>query len=459
MPRILLCCAGLALFALPCRAQQPTAAPETLVRFNVWPAPVPRPALKYRLLPDIREMRPGNPIQGYLKCSLEQYRFFFDKEALEGREKLLAVPLSELSGQESPEHGQSALAQVDQAARLDHPDWQILLKLKADGIATLLPDVQQMRSIARALAVRFRAEVAGGRFDDAIRTATTMFAMSRHMAGHPTLIGDLVGIAIANVALEPLEEMVQQRGCPNLYWALTFIPSPFVPFDKGRDGECAVVWTLFRGLESDAPMSALEIKKFIKPFDWLFNNGNTAEPNFRAYLDVRAKDEGKLNAARRRLVESGLPEERIRQFPADQVILLDEKQAFERRYDDIVKIIGFPAWQFESLAAEIKAPKEKGLFDEALIDPRPARRAQARLDRRIALLRVVQALRLYAAEHKGTLPAKLTEISVPLPLDPFTGKPFCYELTGDTAHLRGDPPRAEEKNPIFRVHYEISLLK
>ena len=88
------------------------------------------------------------------------------------------MPFEELAVPEPPGFGTFALAQVDAAARLDNPDWQILLKLRADGFETLLPDVQAMRSLARALKARFHAEVAGGRIDDAIRTAKTMFAMS-----------------------------------------------------------------------------------------------------------------------------------------------------------------------------------------------------------------------------------------------------------------------------------------
>ena len=91
--------------------------------------------------------------------------------------------------------------------------------------------------LAGALKVRFRAEVALGRFDDAIRTAKTMFAMSRHLGEHPTLIGNLVGIVVANAAIGPLEEMLEQPGCPNLYWALTNLPHPLVPLDKGMEGE------------------------------------------------------------------------------------------------------------------------------------------------------------------------------------------------------------------------------
>jgi hypothetical protein len=87
------------------------------------------------------------------------------------------------------------------------------------------------------------------------------------------------------------------------------------------------------------------------------------------------------------------------------------------------------------------------------------RRAQGRLEQRIALLRHVEALRLYAAEHDGKLPEKLADCPVPLPEDPFTGKPFRYEVTGTTAHLRGTPPRGQEKNPAFNIHYEINIRK
>ena len=74
--------------------------------------------------------------------------------------------------------------------------------------------------------MRFRAEIAQGRFDDAIRTAKTFFAMLRHLGEHPTLVGDLVGMAIARVAIDHLEKMLDQPGCPNLYWALTNLPRP-----------------------------------------------------------------------------------------------------------------------------------------------------------------------------------------------------------------------------------------
>src|SRR4051812_43734820 len=162
MLRTVLCCASLTFVAFPCRADEPAATPETLIRLTVQPAAVPSPALRYQLLPELKEMNPGNPIQNYLKCFAEQQKFFFDKEAFERREKLLAMPLKELPAGELLEYGGLALRQADWAARLDNPDWQMLLNLKAEGIYLMIPDVQELRALPPALKVRMRAEVALG---------------------------------------------------------------------------------------------------------------------------------------------------------------------------------------------------------------------------------------------------------------------------------------------------------
>lgn len=462
MRRALLGFAAVAVFALPCRAQQAASSSELLIRMNVRPAPEPKPALRYRLLPELREMNPGNPVQAYMNCMMEQKEFFFDEEAFRQRETLLAMPLRELPSQELKEHGRFALTKVDEAARLESPDWQALLKLRADGIMLLLPEVQQIRSLARALQVRYRVEISQGRFDDATRTAKTIFAIARHLGEHPTLIGDLVGIAIASVSIAGVEEMLQQPGCPNLYWALTTLPCPLIPIDKGMAGERVMHQWVFHDLSDTAPMTKDQIDKFAKEATKLLelDQGNPPKPGVQAWLDARTKDEAVVAAARQRLVERGLSEERLRQFLAGQVILLDEKRELEARFDDIVKVMSLPYWQAKALAGPTPPKKPPSLFGDTLVPAvRNVHIAQARLDQRIGLLRHVEALRLHAAEHHDTLPAKLSDVSMPLPVDPFSGKPFSYEIIGDTAHIRGTPPEGMEKIPVYNVHYEVTLQK
>jgi hypothetical protein len=435
--RTLLCCIALAALAVPVRAEQTLTSTEMLIRLTVRPKAAPKPALRYLLLPELREMHPGNPIPNYLRCLMDQ-DFSANRETL----------------------GPAALREADRAARLDKPDWQILPKLKTDGIGLLIPDVQKLRTLAAGLKERFHEEVVQGHIDDAIRTAKTMFAMSRHMSEHPTLIGELVGIAIAFVAIEPLEEMLEQPGCPNFYWALTNLPNPLVTLDKGMDGERVLIGGEFRDLSDSAPMNAEQLKKMIGFIDTLRElAGLSKVERTRAWLDKRIKDKELVQAARRRLIEVGLAEEALARFSAEQVLLLDQKREFEVQRDEVMKLMNLPAWQCEELADQIKPAKEKSLFYGLVPALRKVRRAQARLEQRMALLRHVEALRLYAAEHDGKLPQKLSDIAVPLPDDPFTGKPFRYEVKGTTAHLRGSPPRSEEKVPGYNVHYEITIQK
>ena len=40
-----------------------------------------------------------------------------------------------------------------------------------------------------------------------------------------------------------------------------------------------------------------------------------------------------------------------------------------------------------------------------------------------------------------------------------TGKPFRFELIGNTAHLRGSPPIGQENVPVFNIHYEVTVRK
>jgi hypothetical protein len=460
MFQMLFSCAALAVFGPIWRTGETASTAETLIPLTVQSAPAPKPALRYLLLPELRELNPGNPIQSYLKCLTEQHKFFFDKQAFGRRQQLLAMPLEELPAQELTEESHVALGMLDSAARLDNPDWQILLRAKSDGIGLLLPDVQGMRTLARALRVRFRAEVANCRFSDALRSAKTMFAMSRHLGEHPTLIGDLVGIAIASLAVSTLDDMLQQPGCPNLYWALSNLPTPFIPLDRGMDGERLCVLSELRNLDESAPMTADQLQRFIAPLEkGLADDLPVKEGGVRGWLDARTNDAAKLAAARHRLVDCGFDAQLVLRFPADQVILLDEKREYEVRRDDLMKFANLPAWQFDAVVPRNKPAEAPALFGALVPALANVCRAQARLDQRIALLRHVEALRLYAAEHNGTLPAKLSEISVPLPPDPFTGKPFRYELSGGTAHLRGCPPRGEEKNPVLNVHYAVTVEK
>jgi hypothetical protein len=56
-------------------------------------------------------------------------------------------------------------------------------------------------------------------------------------------------------------------------------------------------------------------------------------------------------------------------------------------------------------------------------------------------MRVIEALRIYAARHGKRWPAKLSDIKdVPVPVDPQTGAEFPYRVEGERAVLDLPPP-------------------
>jgi hypothetical protein len=85
-------------------------------------------------------------------------------------------------------------------------------------------------------------------------------------------------------------------------------------------------------------------------------------------------------------------------------------------------------------------------------------RAQIRTDRRLAALRCVEAIRLYAATHDGKLPSSLSAIKdKSLPVDPLTGTPFEYSVTDKTAVLKGNMVPEEKEQPQQWLTYEITI--
>src|SRR4029078_12957841 len=101
----------------------------------------------------------------------------------------------------------------------------------------LLPEVQQSRGFGRILAVRARIQIADHNYDDAVTTLQTGYALGRHVATGETIVNGLVGIAICGIMNEQVTEYVQQLGSPNLYWALSTLPTPLGDLQRARDFE------------------------------------------------------------------------------------------------------------------------------------------------------------------------------------------------------------------------------
>ncbi len=79
-----------------------------------------------------------------------------------------------------------------------------------------------------------------------------------------------------------------------------------------------------------------------------------------------------------------------------------------------------------------------------------------RLDRHVAALQCVEALRLYAAAHEGIFPEELSKITeVHVASDPVMQEPFAYRRTGSGAVLEAPAPEGASERDAIR--YELSL--
>ena len=81
------------------------------------------------------------------------------------------------------------------------------------------------------------------------------------------------------------------------------------------------------------------------------------------------------------------------------------------------------------------------------------------IERRLAALRTIETIRMFAASHDGKLPAALGDIKeVPVPADPLTGTNFEYQMTGDKATLTAPAPFGLEPQ-ICKFQYELTMKR
>jgi hypothetical protein len=424
------------------------------------------------LLPELDDQTPGNAAREYYRAfSPEWWGHIRQPKTREKITDAMQTPLKDLPRQElSWLESNSMLRQVDLASRREYVDWGMAERLRREGIGILLPDVQDMRSIAALLVVRARLEIAEGRYDKALYTLQTGLSLSRHIGDGVILIQDLVGIAIAQLMIARVEELIQQPDAPNLYWALTDLPRPFFDLRKALQGE--KLWLFaslpeLRSLETTR-LTPEQQEKLIHAYRVIEGSHVSGEkPSWSdrlavTFLVLRAYPE-----AKQALIAEGRKPEEVEALPTLQVVLIHSLHQYRRLQDDLFKWCGLPYWEarqgIEQADQRIRQARRRleGLpFIDALPALQKVASAAVRTDRRIAALRCVEAIRLYAAAHDGKLPATLDGLTdVPIPLDPATGKAFIYRTAGERATLSAPPPPGEQANLSNSFHYELTLRR
>jgi hypothetical protein len=360
----------------------------------------------------------------------------------------------------------SLFSDIERAARFESCDWELPIR-EGNFIAMLLPDLQQTRTFGRLLSAKARLEIAEGKYDEAVRTLQNGFALARDVGQGPTLIHALGGTAIASMMTDRIREIIQQPHGPNLYWALSTLPRPLVDFRPGFEAETYSLYlTLPDLLDLDKKRFPPEqwrdlLLKLVDSFRTWGYGGYSQEAETLVMTSLSLLG---YPAAKQYLVEHGRSAAEVEAMPVAQVILLYTAHTYDEIRDDQVK------WLFLS---HVEASKGMEQADRSLKEACAAHReiipiaalllpavqacknAETRMNWYVAQLRVLEALRLYAAAH-DRLPDRLSEITeVPIPVNPFDGKSFTYRRDGDKAVLG-----CEEAGPRgLPWRYEITLAK
>jgi hypothetical protein len=468
MSRVL---AGLSLVLLvvpEAAAQLPR--PGEPVRLTLSPAALPEPSLRYRLLPDRRDLMPGNAAAIYYR-SLSMFaenRFGLLEFHSDEWEQWFTTPVQDLPRQQVRDKlglTRSLLHEVEVASRYQRSDWEPEGRL--DGLSSLPPDVSGLRRVALLLGVRARLELAEGHTPEALASLQTGYALAHHLGTGPSLGHVAIGEVIAGLMNYQLEEVLRQPGAPNLSWSLSVLPRPFFDPRAAVEEEATRLertWPWLKRLEG-GPLSAGQLAAVRQDLRKTLDQFHFPPPDTDKLVDEAYPE------ARKALLAQELKDEQVASMPPFQVVALAALREYRRAWDEYVKWFRVPNFQsadgyreagrhYREALARLDRLFFGGLVqDQEVGSPSGLEKVylgRERLERQFAALRCVEAVRLYAAGHDGRLPEKLSDVAeVPVPPDPVTARPFDYRPNGDRATL--STPAAAGDKPAQTLTYEITL--
>lgn len=449
------------------------------------PAAEPRPALKYALRPRYRELTAGDATPHYYRAMLMESELpeSLAKEYIDKSAGWLGNDLDEVRRNEMREWlagHQGVLNELRVATYRERIDVDLRLR-DLQGLATiqfLLPDAQRTRSLARMLQVKARLEIAEGRLDDAIETLRMGYRLAEFAVKTPTLINDLVGIAIGSIMTAELTRLVAHPDAPNMYWAIATLPTPLVDLREAMEWESGVPAQIFPFLEdaetadhSPDEWRRLMMGSYMKLHE--LTGDYFGKPGALTEVAATALMMRGYPIAKKDLVANGMEREQVEAMPVGQVVAIHTARAHRYIYDEMFKWTLLPYGQARGRFSETeKRLREEGYFGVSGINKemlpiaslllpavKQAWYAPIRLERQFAALRVIEAIRMHAKANEGELPASLEDIKVAVvPIDPLYDEGFIYKVDGDTAILETRPrPEMQRRHDTYQ--YKLRIKK
>ena len=468
--------------------EQEEGSNNKIIRMEVTPADEPSPAFKHRLTLLPHQLVPGNSVAHYMRSFPEGG---IEKSLVHIRKKYgeefdtwygTALPISKLPLDKVREADKflESLGFVRAGSRCRETDWGVsYVDVRGPEVFSfLLPEIQAMRGLSRALSLRTRLAIAERRYGDAIDLMRVNYRLGRDVGKQPILVSGLVGIAINGIANNNMTDLIAAPDSPNLYWALSELPRPSVSLRDAIRLELQGAPRFFKLLDSPetqqhtaAEWNALWMREAqLVSEDQIFSS---ASPDYQApaavkFLPAMLGLTG-YSHAKERMIAWGFDADKVEAMAVGQVLSIYFARIYQIAANEMEKMayVSLPerARFIEISKDSLQSNLSSGNHPDReiiqmtlmfLLDISIFKKAEERLLRAINALRVIEALRMHAARNDNQWPAKLTDVTcVPVPNNPATGKPFEYTLEGETAILI--LPKSDGLQRTQR--YELTLAK
>lgn len=442
------------ILALLCSRLFPGSAQgqEPVRVWEVSPAAEPLPALHYRFTarPLLGADSDAAPVYLRLAHELQAGQLSQAFAAASEMLNLNDEAFSANDAQKLVQPWESRLEQIRLGSLRRKCDWGYTLDEQREGIIDiLLPDAQSMRGWGRLLAVKARMQIANGDHEGAAQTIGTGLRFAQHVGEGPFLINGLVAIAIAEMMIDQLERFVAMENSPNTYWAIATMPRPLISLRDAMEMEHGIVEVMIPEVERMEQLGTNGEWEYL--FRRLTNRINELVANQAEFVGpdeelVLLKDPRKALAKPARTFLTSMKQwtaKDVGQMSDEQAISLyliyayhDLRDTLFRGtyldYPDAFRVHGRATREFEKKAARYPGTE---VFKMLMAAAPRAQVAEARIERRLAILRAGEALRMHASET-GKFPQSLLEVKlVPVPVDPLTKFDWDYRREGNLAIL------------------------
>jgi hypothetical protein len=446
----LLSCVGTPVFA------QNTEDTQT---FKLTPSP---PSTKYWLRCDPRQRLPGNAAFLYAEAAA-MLNDAANKRIMDADDAYDAGAnnFASLADAALDSNAMDVLGLLNVAAHRDHCDWDI--SVREQGFKTPLPLLIPLRELGKLIELRALGQIRNGQFDGAVDSLQSVYELGFKVDEGEELLSGLQSYGILDIAGSTTAELMKQPNSPNLYWALASFPHPIISLQHSFSTETTFLQASFHEL-------AVDHLQELSGDDWRGIYRRVAAVNALPGPAPKIDEQTLAEQVTRTLPQAqdyyertyNLTSEHVKRLDAFKVVATywyaQERMQADMQYD--MAALPYPillekAAELDRHITQMISDQPANIFLNILWTKlEQTATTWARLDRKLAGLTDVEAIRSYAAANDGKLPNQLASIKdTPVLDNPATGKPFNYTVQNETATLSDPEP---ESSPLI---YTIQIRK